>query len=175
MPPRSSQTLPGLSVLEQTPIIIEKILIDVPESTLTWKPSSERWSIAEVLAHLSESEGIFRERTRKIASEDSPKIESFDQNASYAAGNYSGGGGRERLKVFCHERDRSLSMLRYLPEGALGRTGQHSEVGRITLSDLFNAWTFHDLGHIKQITELYRTSTFYPRMGGFKTYYPVKP
>ena len=79
-------------------MIIEKILIDVPESTLTWKPSSGGWSIAEVLAHMAEVEEIFRERTRKIATEDMPKIEVHDQNASYAAGKYSGGGGRERLK-----------------------------------------------------------------------------
>jgi hypothetical protein len=175
MPLRSTQTLPGLGVLEQSPIIIEKILIDVPESTLTWKPSSERWSVAEVLAHLADVENMFRERARKMVAEDNPKVEMYDEKAAYAAGKYSGGGGRERLKAFCHERDRSLSMLRYLPEVALGRTGQHSELGRITVSDVLNSWAFHDLGHIKQIVELYRASTFYPKMGGFKTYYTVKP
>lgn len=173
--PRATQNLPGLAVLEQTPIVIEKILLDVPESTLTWKPNSQRWSVSEVLAHLAEVDGVFRDRTRKIASEDSPKIESYDQNVAYAAGKYSGQPGRERLKQFCHERDRTLSMLRYLPEGALGRTGQHSELGKISINDLLHEWAFHDLGHIKQISELYRAAAYYPRMGPFKTYYTVNP
>lgn len=175
MSPRSTQSLPGLGVLEQSPIIIEKILIDVPESTLTWKPSSERWSVAEVLAHLGDVENMFRERVRKMVAEDNPKLEVYDEKAAYAAGKYSGGAGRERLRTFCHERDRSLSMLRYFPETALGRGGQHSELGKVTVNDVLNSWAFHDLGHVKQIVELYRASTFYPRMGGFKTYYNVKP
>ncbi len=175
MPPRSLQNLPGLSLLEQTPIIIEKILLDVPDSTLSWKPASDRWSISEVLAHLADVEQANRDRTRRMAQEDSPKLESYDQNAIYATGKYSGGSGRERLHTFCHERDRTLSMLRYLSDGALGRAGQHASIGRITLSDLLHEWAFHDLGHIRQISELYRSAAFYPKMGAFKTFYTVKP
>jgi DinB superfamily len=174
MPPRPSP-LPGLSVLEQTPIIIEKILLDVPESTLGWKPSSERWSVAEILAHLAHAETMYRQRTERMSREDSPALEAYDQNAAYAAGKYSGGTGRERLKTFCHERDRSLSLLRYLPEGALGRTGQHAKLGRITLGEMLHEWAYHDLGHIRQIAEVYRAAAFYPRMGNFKNFYTAKP
>jgi hypothetical protein len=174
MSPRASSNLPGISLLEQTPIIIEKILLDVPNSTLGWKPAMDRWSISEVLAHMTETEQIIRERLRRIAQEDMPSIESFDQNASYAAGKYAGL-GREHLRNFCHERDRSLSLLRYLPEAALGRAGKHAEIGTVTISDHLHEWAFHDLGHIKQIAELYRARQFYPKMGGFKTYYTVKP
>jgi hypothetical protein len=134
----------------------------------------DRWSISEVLAHMTETDQIIRERLRRIAQEDMPSIESFDQNASYAAGKYAGL-GREHLRNFCHERDRSLSLLRYLPEAALGRAGKHAEIGTVTISDHLHEWTFHDLGHIKQIAELYRARQFYPKMGGFKTYYTVKP
>ena len=174
MSPRASSNLPGISLLEQTPIIIEKILLDVPDSTLGWKPAMDRWSISEVLAHLTEYDQIFRERIKRIAQENNPAIESYDQNVSYAAGKYNGL-GREHLRNFCHERDRSLSMLRYLPEGALGRTGTHSEIGPVTISDHLHDWAFHDLGHIKQIAELYRARQFYPKMGPYKSYYTVKP
>ena len=59
MSPRASSNLPGISLLEQTPIIIEKILLDVPDSTLGWKPAMDRWSISEVLAHMTEYDQIF--------------------------------------------------------------------------------------------------------------------
>jgi DinB family protein len=173
-PQRSSANLPGMSLLEQMPIIMEKILLDVPDSTMAWKPAADRWSISEVLGHLSDIEQCWRERIKRMAQEDSPALESYDQNASYAAGKYAGS-GRENLRKFCHERDRSLSLLRYLPEGALGRSGQHAELGRVTISDQLHSWAFHDLGHIKQISEIYRAGSFYTRMGPFKGYYTVKP
>jgi len=86
-----------LSLLEQTPSSSKKILLDAPDSTLSWKPASDRWSISEVLAHLADVEQANRDRTRRMAQEDSPKLESYDQNAIYASGKYSGGSGRERL------------------------------------------------------------------------------
>jgi hypothetical protein len=175
MSPRVTFALPGLGFLEQSPIIYEKILLDVPDSTMAWKPASDRWSMGEVLAHLADIEVVFRERARRMATEEMPVLEGYDQNVAYAAGKYSNGPGREQLRKFCHERDRSLSFLRYLPESAAARAGQHSELGRITISDLLNEWAFHDLGHIKQVAEIYRSSHFYPKMGAFKTYYTVKP
>lgn len=171
----SPDALPGIPVLEQTPIIIEKIVWAATDEQLQWKPAMDRWSISEVLAHLAETEVIcFRERIRSMIERDNPPIESYDQNAAYAGGNYSGK-GRENLKKFCHERDRSLSFLRYGSASILARKGQHSKLGTITVGHLMNEWAFHDLGHIRQIAELYRSRAFYPHSGPFQQFYTIKP
>jgi len=172
---RSLERLPGIGLLEQTPMILEKLLLAVPPEMLEWKPSAERWSVSEVLRHLAETEETFRERTRRMIEEDLPFLESYDQNASHAAGNYSGRPAREQLKRFCHKRDRALAWLRYLPAGLATRTGRHAELGQITVGELMNEWAFHDLGHIRQIAELYRARAFYPEMGAFQRYYTVRP
>jgi hypothetical protein len=109
-----------------------------------------------------------------MVEENDPALEAYDQNAAYATGCYSGE-AKEHLHHFCHERDRSLSWLRYLPLTAAARTGRHAELGQITLSHLLHEWAFHDLGHIRQISELYRARAFYPKMGAFQRYYSVKP
>jgi DinB superfamily len=172
----SPDSLPGLPVLEQTPIIIEKIVWAASEEQMRWKPAMDRWSISEVLAHLAETEVIvFRERIRAMMEQKNPPMEGYDQNASYAAGNYSAGTARENLKRFCHERDRSLSFLRYVPSSVLGRTGQHAKIGPITIGHVMNEWAFHDLGHIRQIAELYRSRAFYPHSGPFQQFYTIKP
>jgi len=171
----SPHALPGLPVLEQTPIIIEKIVWAATDEQLHWKPAMDRWSISEVLAHLAEVEVVgFRERIQKMLDGDNPAIEGYDQNAAYAAGNYAGK-AREHLKKFCHERDRSLSSLRYVPAAMIGRRGQHSVIGQITIGHLMNEWAFHDLGHIRQIAELYRSRAFFPSIGPFQQYYTIKP
>lgn len=171
----SPHALPGLPVLEQTPIIIEKILWAATDEQLQWKPSMERWSISEVLAHLADVEVTgFRERIQKMLDHENPTLEPYDQNAAYAAGKYSGK-AREHLKKFCHERDRSLSALRYVPAAMIARRGQHQSIGPITIGMLMNEWAFHDLGHIRQIAELYRSHAFFPAMGAFQKYYEIKP
>jgi hypothetical protein len=170
----SSHALPGLSVIEQTPIIIEKILWSASDDLMQWKPSAERWSIGEVLAHLADVEVVFRARVQKMLDENNPKIESYDQNVSYASGKYAGK-ARENLKLFCHERDRTLSWLRYVPAAMTERTAQHAELGTISVGHMMNEWSFHDLGHIRQILELYRSRAFYPQMGPFQKYSTVRP
>lgn len=169
------QVLPALELLEQTPIIIEKILYSATQEQLRWKPAPDRWSISEVLAHLVDVERVFRERARRMVEEENPFLESYDQNASYAAGKYSSGTAAEHLRDFCHERDRAVSWLRYLSPALVARTAQHAELGAITLGQLLHEWAFHDLGHVRQISEIFRARAFYPKMGGFQRYYTVKP
>lgn len=172
----SPDTLPGLAVLEQTPIIIEKIVWSATDEQLHWKPAADRWSISEVLAHLAEVEVIgFRERIQSMMEKDNPQLEAYDQNAAYASGKYSSTRARENLKKFCHERDRSLSSLRYVPISVLGRSGQHTKIGRVTIGHLVHEWAFHDLGHIRQIAELFRSRAFFPAIGPFQQYYTIKP
>ena len=167
--------IPGIAVLEQTPIIIEKIVLSATDEQMGWKPSTERWSISEVLGHLAEAEVLgFRERVRVMMETNNPAIEAYDQNAAHAAGKYAGL-GRENLKKFCHERDRSLSFLRYVSPDVLGRKGTHARIGTFTVGQLLNEWAFHDLGHIRQIAELYRARAFYPHCGPFQEYYTIKP
>jgi DinB superfamily len=175
-PAMSPATLPGVMVLEQTPIILEKIVSLASEEQLNWKPSMERWSISEVLAHLADVEVAgFRERVRMMVEQDTPQLVAYDQNEQYKAGHYSGGKAREHLKVFCHERDRSVSWLRYLPESVAKRKGNHETFGSISVAQLMNEWAFHDLGHIRQVTELFRSRAFFPFMGPFQKGYTIKP
>jgi len=165
----SATALPGLAVLEQTPIIIEKILWAANDDLMQWKPAAERWSIGEVLAHLADVEVVFRGRVQKMLDQDNPRIEPFEPKKSYE------GKARENLKLFCHERDRTLSWLRYVPAGMAARTGQHPELGAISVGHSMNSWACHDLGHIRQVLELYRARAFYPGVGPFQKYYNLKP
>ncbi len=170
---QAKETLPGVLLLEQTPIILEKLLHSAPHEVLQWKPAPDRWSISEVLAHLLDVEQMFSERVRRMVEEQSPQLPEFDEKAVQTK--YSGGTAMEHLRKFCHERDRSVATLRYLPASAGARTGQHAKLGTITVNEQMNEWAFHDLGHIRQIAELYRTRAFYEKSGPFQRYANPKP
>lgn len=176
MSPRpEAQAHPELAVLEQTPIVIEKILVAATREQMHWKPAADRWSIGEVLAHLVEVEKLFRDRGRRMMEQKDPVIEPYDQNVAFAAGNYSHKDAVDTLRLFCHERDQSVTWLRYLPESVRARTGRHAEIGSLTFGQMMNEWAFHDLGHIRQITELYRSRAFWPKLGAAQRYYSVHP
>ena len=64
-----------LSVLRQTPEILEKMLETAKDEQLDWKPSEDRWSISEVLGHLNHLE---REMYRKRVQQFLDQVRDFD-------------------------------------------------------------------------------------------------
>jgi len=169
-------SLPGVDQLESTPETLRLLMGGLSGEDTKWKPAASRWSIAEVLEHLSHTEGhCFRARVELMMSEDNPAIEAYDQEAYYAAGQYSGRDAEDSFDHFEEQRELNLEYLRDLPATAANRTGTHSRIGVMTVSNLMNEWAFHDLGHIRQIAEIIRALKYYPHMGPFQAQYKVNP
>ena len=161
-------------VLESTPGVLRGIVEVATDDELTWRPSEERWSIAMVLAHLADvEERGFLARFRAIAEEDNPFLPSYDQWALFRE--RTGFDAREELARFEGQRSRTLAWLRGLPDELSARTGRHEELGPISFDNLLHEFAFHDLVHVRQAAELYRSKAFYPRMGAFQGYYRINP
>jgi hypothetical protein len=71
--------LPCLELLEATPDILRGLMAELAEEDARWKPAEDRFSVAEVLAHLSHSEGdCYRLRLDRFLSEERPEFEPDD-------------------------------------------------------------------------------------------------
>ena len=161
-----------ISFLAKTPVILETLLRGVPADVMQWKPAAERWSIAEVLGHLVVIEQLYGERLRRIATEEAPELAKYvappeSEMAKKSAGAY--------LEQFVVLRRPLLVFLNSVPAAAAGRTGKHTELGEVTFSQMLHELANHDLGHIRQIAELYRAHSFYPHGGPFQKYSQPKP
>src|SRR2546429_5405379 len=88
---------------------------------------------------------------------------------------YARGSAGENLGHFTRTRRSSLALLAGLPPSAGARTAVHSELGTVTLVQLLNEWANHDLGHLRQISELYRARAFHPHSGPFMKYSNPQP
>ncbi len=174
-PASASDIQPAVSLLEKTPHLLETLLGDLPGELLHWKPAPDRWSISEVLAHLAALEQIYAERTLRMLAEDFPPIVKYDQAGAAARGEYIHGSAGENLAHFARTRRSTLALLTGLPASAGARTGVHSELGTITLAHMLNEWANHDLGHLRQIAELYRAHAFHPHSGPFMKYSNPQP
>jgi hypothetical protein len=141
---------------------------------LQWRPSAERWSIAMVLAHLADVEVAgFRGRFQAMLGQDQPVLPSYDQLALFRSS--ADFDPYAEMARFEERRHRTIALLQALPDGAGERPGRHEEFGIITVTQLLNEFAFHDLGHTRQIMELYRSHVFYPEMGPYQGFYKINP
>jgi len=161
-----------ISLLEKTPAILEILLRDLPPETLQWKPAADRWSIAEVLEHMLVIEKLYEQRARRMVLEDSPVLTKYEVLPEAELQKMS---LRRYLEEFVPLRRTFVYYLRSVPAHAGARTGKHAELGTITLSQMLHELANHDLGHLRQIAELYRAHVFHPHAGPFQKYSNPKP
>lgn len=162
--------------LASTPDICRALMNGVSDEQAYWKPKPERFSIAELLEHLSHVEGhYFRALADKIVTEDNPEVQEYDTDAMIAAGTYAGRDAEESMAHWEDQRADNLEFLRDLDPAQFSRTARHQVVGQFTLANLVNEWALHDLGHIRQLAELVRAQMYYPGIGPFQAQYTVRP
>jgi len=161
-----------VSLLEKTPGLLELLLRDVPAEALEWKPAADRWSITDVLAHLLTIEQLYEQRARRMVIEESPALAKY---VPPARSDVARKPTRQYLEELVALRRAFVFFLHSVPSAAGARTGNHPEMGVITLSQMLHELANHDLGHIRQIAELYRAYCFYPHAGPFQKYSNPKP
>lgn len=167
-------TFPGARILRQTPDVLRSLVANATPEDLNWQPAPDRWSISMVFAQLADVERKgFVGRFRAIAEHDNPHLSVYDQLELFRSGKKFD--GLAELAAFEHERRNLLVWLESVPTSVGSRTGHHEELGVISFNQLLNEFAFHDLGHIRQVIELYRSHAFYPNMGAFQGYYTIHP
>jgi hypothetical protein len=163
-----------MHILERTPALLGTLTEKAAPEDLDWQPRPDRWSISMVFAHLADVEvNGFGSRFRDIAGQENPFLPAYDQLELFRTGRKFD--AREELSRFARLRDETLAWLKMVPPEAAERTGRHQQLGVISFAELLNEFAFHDLGHIRQVIELYRSHAFYPSMGTFQNYYKINP
>jgi hypothetical protein len=167
---------PAIDQLAATPEILRLIMAGLTDEQAGWKPGPDRWSIAEIVEHLSHVEGhLFRVRLDRMMAEESPEVQNYDQDEYSAAGTYSNRDAEESFAHWEEQREDNVRLLEELEPEALERTAVHTTLGKFTLAQMLNSWAYHDAGHVRQIAEIVRTLVYYPRMGPFQAEYQPKP
>ena len=166
--------LPCLDLLEATPAILRGLMSEISDDDARWKPAPDRFSIGEVLAHLSHSEGhCYRVRVDRLLAEEMPEFEPDDAQMYLEL--YKNGDPEEDFGHFEDQRETNLELLRGLPAAAGSRRAKHQAAGEITLTQMLHEWALHDLGHVRQIAELVRARKYLAGAGPLGADYQLKP
>jgi hypothetical protein len=140
-----------ISIMRSTPIRIEKMISGVPRTVLFKKPAPKRWSIAQIIAHLAETELVLGWRYRSVAEKNGVPLQPFEQDDWAANSRYQKSDVKEMLEMYSVLRKANLKFLEGLPKAKWNNFGLHQERGKETIRHIVNLEAGHDLNHFKQI------------------------
>ena len=140
-----------LRVQAATPKKIERLVRRLMPAQMRRRPARGKWSIAELLAHLADTELVGGYRIRTILSKNATPIQAFDQDDWARDGKYARRDPRHSLAVFKTLREANLRLLKSLSRRQWSHYGMHAERGKETIRRVVEMFAGHDLNHLKQI------------------------
>jgi DinB family protein len=118
----------------------------------SWHPEKSEWCVNECAGHIIESEKRgFAGRIRIILGADRPDLPTYDGASISRARKDCEKPPSELADEFRTVRRESLELIRSLSPDQLSRSGNHPQVGRLTVSELLHEWVHHDDEHLRQV------------------------
>jgi hypothetical protein len=144
-----------LAALEQGMAETCALVLELGEARGGFRYAPGKWSVREIVGHLSDGERIFAYRAFRMARGDATPLASFDEEAYIAASGYDGRTLADLLEEFTHLRRASLALFRTLEAEALERRGTAS--GKSFVVCAF-PWIMagHEHHHRRVLRERYR-------------------
>lgn len=129
-------------------------LAAIPAARAGFRYAPEKWSVREVIGHLSDAERIFAYRLLRAARGDETPLASFDENAYVPAGGFERRTLPDIAAEFAVVRDATLSLVRNVDAAALERRTVAS--GK-SVSARALAWIIagHEIHHLRVLRERY--------------------
>jgi hypothetical protein len=143
-----------LKVQAATPRKLERMLKGAPSSKLRKRPAPGKWSVAEIVAHISDAELVGGYRIRAILGDPGTQIIGFDQDAWVTALHYDKRDPRKSFEQFCALRAANLALLKTLTPEQWEHYGIHSERGKESVAHIARMFAGHDINHLAQIERI---------------------
>jgi hypothetical protein len=113
-----------------------------------------KWSAAEIVQHLADSEMTSAIRLRRLLVEDQPVIQGYDQELFATRLRYNDRDLAPALEAFRGARATTAQLLEHMTDEDWRREGTHTESGRYTTEDWLRIYAAHAHGHADQIRQL---------------------
>jgi hypothetical protein len=140
-----------VAVQRETHKQLAALVAGEPENKLRARPAADRWSVAEVLAHLSEAEITASWRYRQMIEHSGCSLPGYGQELWASLGDYASRDPRESLELFRLLRETNLRMFAKMTPEEWQRHGVHLERGPMTVYDLAIQIAGHDINHTAQV------------------------
>jgi hypothetical protein len=143
-----------MEILRETPFVLRTLLEPIPEEALSVPEAPGRWSLGEVLRHLTDSELVWAFRLRMVLAQERPTLHGYDQDAWADRLRYREVDVEATLREFAAVRAGNLRLLEGLSPEELARVGVHSERGEESVKRMTSLYAGHDRVHLRQMQRI---------------------
>jgi len=143
-----------LKIQSATPKKLQRLVSRPSAAKLRKQPAPGKWSVAEILAHMADTELVFGYRIRTILGAPGTPIQAFDQDKWAQAMSYGKADPRKSLERFAAFRKANLDLLKSLSPAQRKYHGMHAERGEESIETIARLCAGHDLNHLTQIEKI---------------------
>jgi hypothetical protein len=132
---------------------LRQAVVGLSREDLVARPGPGKWSILEVVIHLTDSDCISIDRMKRMITEENPSLLYADETA-YVDRLFSHDQSLEdALTSFDIGRRQFARVLRKLPDEAFERQGTHNRRGTVTVGSMVKDYIAHVDHHLKFLHE----------------------
>lgn len=143
-----------LRLQQAAPAKLAALLKGKTSKQLTRRPAPDKWSVAEILAHLADGELVIAWRIRQILTNNAIPIQAYDQDLWAKTFDYAHRDPRQSLANFHTLREANLALLKSVPRKLWENYGVHQERGNESVSHVVRLIAGHDLNHLQQVERI---------------------
>jgi len=140
-----------LRLQQAAPAKLASLVKGKTRKQLTRRPAPDKWSVAEIMAHLADAEIAISWRIRQILAKNAIPIQAYDQDAWAGTFQYAKRDPRQSLANFRGLREANLALLKSVPRKLWENYGIHEERGNETVAHIVRMVSGHDINHLRQI------------------------
>jgi hypothetical protein len=143
-----------LSILRETPAAAARAIEGLSAAQLRQPEAPGKWSIAQVLQHLADSDLVWGWRMRLILAQDRPPLTGYDQDLWADRLHYADADPAHALDTLRVLRRGNLALIERATPEDLARVGVHAERGEESAGYLIGLYAGHDLLHLRQLERI---------------------
>ena len=131
---------------------VERLLAPLDDAAARFRYAPDKWSLKEVLGHLSDVERVFAYRLLRIGRADTTPLPGFDENAYVPPAEFDARPVAELVREFQAVRAATIALLDGLPAAAWERRGEASgkSISTRALAYIIVGHVTHHLGVLRE-------------------------
>ena len=133
------------------------LLARIDETKASYRYEPGKWSVKEVIGHLTDGERVFAYRALAIARGDKASLPGFDENEYAQNANFDARSMRSVAEEYAAARAATLTMFRGFPDEAWQRRGTANN-NTVSVRAIAHIFLGHERHHLRVLRERYGVS-----------------
>ena len=140
--------------LRELPHALEAELRGVSDADATRRLAADQWCIKEIVGHLRDAAEVYHKRLYMMSTQTDPVLEPYDQEAFAREHGYMERSIDSMVDELRRFRSQTVELLTTLVNWNWARSGQHLEVGRMSIRQMVEHMVEHEASHVADIRQL---------------------